>query len=401
MNYNVINGENEREYIWRIGAKVDSGELTWEEASAYINKNWRSDETEYRTSCAYRKAYKNAKDFYNDVFSSFENKDSDNLEEIRKERMKLQTVNNEYNNRLRKEARLDLFFESLADNIESLPMPALNTFPRPRINEKAYLLTLADIHYGADFKSCNNEYSPDICKERFGKLLATTIEKVRRDNIKVVNVLNLGDSIQGLIHLSDLRLNQFSVAQSVVEISRIIAVFLTELSKYCIVNYYHCPTANHSQLRPLGTKANELSQEDLEKVIINYVYDLVRGNDNICMTAPSVYEGANANSVDFRILNFNVCAYHGHTVKDKKTELLKHSMFMNKSYDFIFIGHNHQYSQVITEKSSYNAKFVTCAPFIGSCPYSDSLSLGGKAISNFFTFDATNGLVVTEDWVLN
>ena len=74
----------------------------------------------------------------------------------------------------------------------------------------------------------------------------------------------MGDDIQGILRLSDLQLNESSVVKATVFVAKTIARFLNDLSEYCFIDYYLCPTSNHSQTRPLGTKASEIASEDVE-----------------------------------------------------------------------------------------------------------------------------------------
>ena len=59
-----------------------------------------------------------------------------------------------------------MYYEYVGKMVETLPLPQFNTLYPDIRHKKEYLVTLADIHYGAKFKSENNEYSPDIAKGR-------------------------------------------------------------------------------------------------------------------------------------------------------------------------------------------------------------------------------------------
>ena len=63
--------------------------------------------------------------------------------------------------------------------------------------------------------------------------------------------------------------------------TQILADFLNKLSAYCTIQYYHIGSANHGQIRPLGSKASELASEDMEKIICNYIKDSLSCNDRV------------------------------------------------------------------------------------------------------------------------
>lgn len=107
----------------------------------------------------------------------------------------------------------------MAEAIQMLPNPDFKPL-RVEDKSKGYMLSIADIHYNAVFKSVNNEYSPEICIERFQKLLSKTIVLIHRLGISKLKVVTLGDDIQGILRLTDVKLNDSAVVKAVVDISK-------------------------------------------------------------------------------------------------------------------------------------------------------------------------------------
>lgn len=60
--------ETETQYSWRLFSYLKNGEFGWEKLADYMNRECRVDESEYRTSCAYRKPLQSAERYYNEVF---------------------------------------------------------------------------------------------------------------------------------------------------------------------------------------------------------------------------------------------------------------------------------------------------------------------------------------------
>lgn len=248
---------------------VQIGEL----CNAALGVHW--DESAHR-----KKALNYIKGYDDGYFAAKADKGTEDavLEEIKKERIKLQTLNLERNRITRKEQRHVLYHEYLAHCIEKLPMPEIHPLAGIEENEAEYLLTISDIHFGADFESENNIYNIKECHYRFSLLLAHVINFVKTNHLKSLKIACLGDTIQGILRIKDIQLNEAPVVSSIVQVSRLIANFLNDLSAYVEIDYYHVPTANHTQVRPLGTKASELATEDVEYIIGNYVKDLLRDN---------------------------------------------------------------------------------------------------------------------------
>lgn len=319
------------------------------------------------------------------------------LEAIRAERIKIQTLNLEKNRTTRKEQRHILYHEYLSHCIQQLPMPEVYPIEAKDHKDEKYLLTISDIHFGANFTSENNSYSIEECQYRFNLLLTHAIQFIKSHQIKSLNVACLGDTIQGILRVKDVSLNESSIVSATVQVSRMIAKFLNELSSYVEIDYYHVPIANHSQLRPLGTKASELAAEDMEYVIGNYIKDLLRDNYRI-----DVHLEFERPYIEIPIFNFNVLAMHGHTIKNLNTALKDISAWTGKTVDYLILGHFHQGIVIPGNESIDNdTEVIICPSIIGSCPYSDSLMRGTKAASQILKFNSSHGYVGYEKIILN
>jgi hypothetical protein len=322
----------------------------------------------------------------------------DKIRELQKERHKNQATAIELNRLNRQQDRFELFYENVKDAIQSLPVPHFKHDDSCLYkNQKEYILSLADIHAGANFKSENNEYSLGICEDRFNKLLNYMIAYVQEHNITKLDIAELGDSVQGLIHITDVKLNETSVVEAVVYIAKLISSFLNDLSEYCYIDYYHVPSANHTQTRCLGTKANELAAEDLEYVIANYIKDTLSNNNHI-----QVYTNFGHEYIEIPIFNFNVIALHGHQLNNIQNSLKDLSMLHRKFYDYVLTAHLHASNDMtVGEGDSNDTEVLVCPSFIGSDPYSDKLMKGSKAACKVFVFDNKNGHIGTDKIILN
>ena len=60
-----LENETEAQYLWRIGNAKDKGliDIGWDEIADIMNREFRADESEYRTEASYRKPYQQAKRF--------------------------------------------------------------------------------------------------------------------------------------------------------------------------------------------------------------------------------------------------------------------------------------------------------------------------------------------------
>lgn len=387
MDLNRNSKETDAEFMLRVCALKD--EIgTWEDVANIINKELGQSYTE----STYRKRYKKE--------CQHQLEDPVALDTEKAEKIKAQTLSLERNRFDRSLYRQQLYYEQIKDTIEALPLP---TFRVPvdhdcADNDMQYILTLADVHYGANFKSENNQYSTMIAKERFEYLTGRTIDFIIKHNVSTLNVVSLGDMIQGILRVSDIRLNETSIVRSTVEVSRLIAMFLNELSGYAKIKYYHAPQANHTQIRPLGTKANELANEDIEYIIGNYIRDLCINNKNIKV----VLAEENKSYIRIPIHNYNILAMHGHQVKNIDTVIKDYTSLTREFVDYVFIAHLHNNKCISAyEGLTHDAEVFVVPSFVGSDPYSDSILKGTKSSVKIYGIDFTYGCTEQYKIVLN
>lgn len=392
-DFKKLENETEEQYLWKIGQLVDSGMVeSWASINDIVNKELLGDdETIWRTESAWRKRYQAAKKFYDGCFSKMKsNEYSDKLEEqrreIEKQRQKLYATKTEYTRQVRQQSRFELFYENVADEINMFEVPDFVGLDCSA-NNKEYILSIADIHAGANFITETNKYSFEEITNRFSKLLNNTIGFIKEHQLKYIKVLCLGDDIQGILRLSDLQLNESSVVKATVFVAKTIANFLNELSKYCYIDYYHCPTSNHSQTRPLGTKASEVASEDVEYIICNYIKDVLSNNARIAVNTNFGYE-----YIEVPIFDFKTIAMHGHTIKNIDNALKDLTYHKKTFYTTVFLAHYHAAKMgVVGEMYDTDCEVIVCPSFIGSCPYSNSLLKGAKPSCCIFGYDEKYG----------
>ena len=397
MSFNKMDNEDEETYIWRICNNKDLIG-TWEDVCKILNKELGHNYGE----SFYRKMYQNFSSIFNSIKDKYLEDDyakliDEKTRNLEKARQKLFATKSEYSRNIRKQSRFELFYENVKNSIQCLETPVLKDNRHYKNNNIEYILTIADIHCGANFKSENNVYSFQECKRRFEKLLSDCICFIEKNNISHLNILELGDSIQGILRISDLKLNETSVVEATVYVAQLISEFLNKLSSYCYIDYYHCPTSNHSQTRNLNSKASELATEDIEYVISNYIKDVLKNNPYI-----TVHTNFGSEYIELNIYHYNIIAMHGHQIKNINDSLHNLSQLHRKFYDIVFLAHYHGGTEIIVgESNCSDTEVLICPSFIGSDPYSDRLLKGSKASCKIFGIDKLYGHTETYKIILN
>lgn len=385
MMYKRLDGETDEALIKRVCSEKEAIG-TWDKVAEILNGllGYEYGEAKYRKQ-------------YSRMLAEDEIPEDTKAFELTMERKKLQATKVEWNREVLHQARFELFYHNIANAIRELDPPKFNELSAGKRNKKEFVLGFGDIHYGANFKSQNNEYSREIAKKRFEKLLAETIQYIKFHNVKELKIINVGDNIQGILRLSDLQINDTSVTMCVVEVSQLISEFLNRLSKYVKIDYYHVTQSNHTQTRNLGSKASELAGEDVEKIIANYIHDVLRLNKRVNVNFDNEKE-----YLEFKVFDFECICEHGHRIKNPKTYIKDTGSLQRKIFNYGFLGHTHSSQEIIVaEDETSNSEVLILPSFVGSDPYADSLKVGSKAAAKVFEFDPYYGHVGSKNIFLN
>lgn len=316
--------------------------------------------------------------------------------ELQKERNKLYATKTEYSRQVRQQSRFELFYENVANEVSLYEVPSFKYVDTSK-HQNEYILSIADIHAGANFVTETNEYSLEEVTRRFEKLYSDVVNFVIDKKISNLKILCMGDDIQGILRLSDLQLNESSVVKATVFVAKTIARFLNDLSEYCFIDYYHCPTSNHSQTRPLGTKASEIASEDVEYVICNYIKDVLVNNSRITPHMNFGYE-----YIEIPVFDFKTIAMHGHTINNIDNALKDLTYHKKTFYTTVFLAHYHAAKMgTVGEMSDTDCEVIVCPSFVGSCPYSEKLMKGAKPSCCIYAYNEKYGHTETYKFILN
>jgi len=266
-------------------------------------------------------------------------------EEIKKERIKLSTENLDYNRRLREQSRCDMFEEKLLETI--LNKKSNIIIPKYKIehdenNEREDILCITDAHYGAEFRITGmmsetlNEYSPEIFEKRMWNLLEKTISFANKNNVKHINIFDLDDSIEGILHTSQLLMLRYGIIDSVIGYANFMEMWINELSKYLHVKLMRAK-GNHNDLRLLGGKKGDFQGENTSKIITQLLRKGLKDNKNV-----EIIGHNNNGHIYTKIANFDILASHGQDERGNLEKAFKDYLLAFKvNIDYFFTGHLH------------------------------------------------------------
>lgn len=324
----------------------------------------------------------------------------DMLEQLKAERIKIQTANLEYNAIQRAEARNDLFNEQIIKAIERLESikgtrPKLDVEPCDK--HRTALLAISDLHAGSTFtvkgiyNEIVNEYSYDIMCVR----LWSIIDKIEADDI-VFDDLTLaicGDLVEGILRESSLTKLREPVTDTVIRLAEFLSEWIYQLSirlekKVNVVII----GGNHDTVRSL-TSRPMFEGENLTKIVVEFIK--LRLQDLDWITVDDYQDVAIKN-----IQGVNVMFQHGED-KDLKTTMDYFSNLYNIDVDEIVAGHLHRAeSKTVGITELGDRQLTRVGSIVGTDSYAKQIRASARPSCYIALYEEDNGKTWSRNYYL-
>lgn len=369
--------ENEEQFIWRIGLAKDAGEidLSWYEITDIINKEFRADEADYRNECVYRKAFQQAKRFYESgVFSelSIDKYICDMQEqqrELRKLKQQITDERTDYQRTIREQARQGSFVELVERVMERHIAPFAYT-PSPVIDsDDDMIVCLSDLHAGIDVRNYWNTYNIGVLQERMFNYLDQISGIQATHQCKVCDIVLAGDAISGLIH-NNLRLeNNENVVEQLKIAVTYIGNFVDNIRKIFERVRVHSVAGNHSRLSP--KKEDHIKGENLDELIPFCLNLMFAGCDNVEICE----DGYIDESINTFTTRGGKLFYVVHGDKDVPSTVVQRLTLMTGvKPDGIIMAHRHHNAY----DTEYNTKILQSGCVVGTDNHCVDLRIVGE-----------------------
>lgn len=324
----------------------------------------------------------------------------DMLEQLKAERIKIQTANLEYNAIQRAEARNDLFNEQIIKAIERLEpikgdRPKLDVEPCDK--HRTALLAISDLHAGSTFtvkgiyNEIVNEYSYDIMCAR----LWSIIDKIEADDI-VFDDLTLaicGDLVEGILRESSLTKLREPVTDTVIRLAEFLSEWIYQLSirlekKVNVVII----GGNHDTVRSL-TSRPMFEGENLTKIVVEFIK--LRLQDLDWITVDDYQDVAIKN-----IQGVNVMFQHGED-KDLNTTMDYFSNLYNIDVDEIVAGHLHRAeSKTVGITELGDRQLTRVGSIVGTDSYAKQIRASARPSCYIALYEEDNGKTWSRNYYL-
>lgn len=225
---------------------------------------------------------------------------------LRIERQKLSDQRTAYNKLLREQARREELREIVREALlgGNLPDLCYNTTV-VESGENDLLVSLNDIHYGANVNNYWNVYNSDVCADMFMKYLDKIVTVASTHHSENCYVWANGDMISGNIHQSIAVTNKENVIEQLMGVSELIAGFLSKLSPHFKNVYFVSVAGNHSRI---DTRDRALKDERLDDLVEWYLDARLQNFENVHIMCKEKID-TTMYLIDIRGLSY--CGVHG------------------------------------------------------------------------------------------
>jgi len=244
--------------------------------------------------------------------------------------------------------------------------------------ENEYIFVTSDFHYNGD----------EGLLKHYAKVYAHIVQKQKEHGFKRIKLLELGDTIDGgSLRTSQLMAIKKGMVFQIIDVSKVYADLIQQLSKRMQVQFYCITSSNHTQLRPLGTERNELVEEDLMHVFYHYIKESLKNNKNVMIW------GGNDLVIPVTA-NHKMFVAHGHLIGNKKEGYLQElAYYRGVQFEYGLFGHFHHYREVTLYEGDGCNKKVFYAPSMSTVKssYESDKNLSSKAGILMMVFNHKTG----------
>lgn len=318
--------------------------------------------------------------FANDAGMQFSNEDQSNIDKNFVERQKLYDVQRQVKKDMREISRTELICEKIDVAIESLPKIHLTSTSNRKSRNKSrdLVVGIGDFHYGAEFDVLGlygetiNNYNSSVFERRMGQLANEIIEITDKENPDQITIMIAGDMLDGLLRTSQLQRLEYGVIESTIHLAETLTIWLTELADSIDVPIrVYAVRGNHGEIRPLGTKAGQFPEENMERIVMHYLYARFRDVKRVTI--------AQNDAPMMQIID--VCGYqflltHGQNMNIESTAKDYVNLYQ-KPIDVFMVGHLHKTQSFTSGIMPASNVYVERVPSIcGVDPYAQTKGYG-------------------------
>lgn len=374
-------------YVKRATHALEDGLITLEDwGVAVLGDNIYSEENTRRCAKFFMQFVDNLD---NDIVQEDDRSIEREIEELKAERIKLQTANLEYNANARADAREDMFNERIIEAIKRLaPVDVKHIVHNYEPNGKTGLLCISDLHAGSTYtiKGLYNEvvnaYSFEIMEDRLWSLIG----QIENDDVEYDNLVVgiLGDCLEGVLRPTSLVKLREPVVDTVIRVSEFLCQWIGELERRLNVPVRVVTVGGNHDEASYPMSKNRNPEENLTKIIVKFMQERFRSCKEITVD----------DYTDVAIVNIqgvNVMFEHGVDADIKET-MEFYSNLYNVDVEEIYTGHLHRPESKAVGITELGDRMVyRVGSICGSDSYSKKLRKAARPSAYFALYENDQG----------
>lgn len=247
------------------------------------DKDWSEIVEDYDLECSsdtLRKAGVGVK-LASDAGMVFDRSMQDTVDRNFVERQKMYDIQRGIKKDMREFSRTELICEHIREAIKSLPKIEKNKTGAVISNKNAkreLVVGMGDFHYGADFTVLGlygevlNRYDSFEFEKRMTTLMNYISQICEKEKPEQVTIMIVGDMLDGMLRPSQLQRLEYGVVESAMRLAETLTQWLSDLEDNIKIPIRVAAVrGNHGEIRPLGTKAGQFPEENMERIIMHYL----------------------------------------------------------------------------------------------------------------------------------
>lgn len=259
------------------------------------------------------------------------------LREVQYERVRLRDERTALAAKNRNEARLESKLDILEAEIRKAGMIRYPEAYYPTDAGECHLLVpLGDVHYGAFWHSMGGGYDTGIAIDRVLAYAKAVAEYAIESAAEKVTVVLLGDMISGNIHKEISITNRETVICQVMEVSELVAKFISIIANAVPSVHLWSVSGNHSRI---DRKEDAVHDERLDDIVTWYVKAALARMDNVHVH--TVEENLDTSLAAFTIYDKLIYAVHGDYDKLDEASIARLTSITGEKPDVIMTAHRH------------------------------------------------------------
>ena len=305
-----------------------------------------------------------------------EDKYNEKIEQLYKAKVKAAKVINQRNKMWRSEVAKEELHNAIIE--------AAKTMKPIVIKEKKFtngtteaVVMIADWHIGNCFDLFMNSYNYEIAVQRVEKYLNKVVNQIKRNNVKKVNVLNLGDTVNGFLRATNRIENELDIAQQVIKATELVAQFLAKIAENVPEITYRSVLDNHGRLT---AQFSESIREENVTVLMDWYLEERFKNTKVQIC----HDNLDNSMMFFTLLNGKKCVgVHGDQGSGINSIVQETYGATREFVDFIFVAHLHQEK----EKMFQGTRVIMCNSLMGPDQFARSKGLYGDPSQTMMIFE--------------